>query len=315
MAGFLDHFQPRLGVLMETEVWPNLVQACRSRGIELMLANARLSERSLRKALRLSGWAKPAYQALAMVWPQTDADARRFTRLGVKFMLTLGNLKYDQQPDAEQLAQGQALKARLPKPVLLLASSRQGEEAAWAQALKGQTDLCLPWVVPRHPQRFDEVAQVLQAQGFQVLRRSRMSLDEADLAKCASAHTVVLGDTLGEMALYYGAAHVALMGGSFERFGGQNLIEALACGCPVVLGPHTYNFEQASAQAMACGAALGATDMAHGVAQALELCRAPDWRQAMSQHGLEMLQGHQGVAARMAQLVLERLRRLTVAAR
>ena len=92
---------------METEVWPNLVHACRSRGIELMLANARLSERSLRKALRLSGWAKPAYQALAMVWPQTDADARRFTRLGVKFMLTLGNLKYDQQPDAQQLQRAQ----------------------------------------------------------------------------------------------------------------------------------------------------------------------------------------------------------------
>ena len=312
VCGFLDHFQPRMGVLMETEVWPNLVHACRSRGIELVLANARLSEKSLRSALHLSWWALPAYQALTMVWPQTDADARRFTRLGVKFMLTLGNLKYDQQPDVALLAQGQALKEHLPKPVLMLASSRQGEEAAWAQALRGQTDLCLPWVVPRHPQRFDEVADVLRTHGFKVLRRSQMSFDEADLTQCAQANTVVLGDSLGEMAFYYGVAQVALMGGSFERFGGQNLIEALACGCPVVLGPHTYNFEQASAQAAEVGAALSAADMAQGVQKGLELCRSPDWRLAMSQHGLNMLKGHQGVAARMAKQVLARLERLTL---
>jgi 3-deoxy-D-manno-octulosonic-acid transferase len=170
-------------------------------------------------------------------------------------------------------------------------------------------------VVPRHPQRFEEVADVLQAHGFKVLRRSRMTFDEADLVRCAQANTVVLGDTLGEMAFYYGVAQVALMGGSFERFGGQNLIEALACGCPVVLGPHTYNFEQASAQALEVGAALGATDMGQGVQKALELCRAPDWRLAMSQHGLNMLKGHQGVATRMAKQVLARLDRLTSAAR
>jgi 3-deoxy-D-manno-octulosonic-acid transferase len=219
----------------------------------------------------------------------------------------MGNLKYDQQPDAAQLALARKWRAHLTRPVLLLASSREGEEQAWMQALKGQAQGVLPWVVPRHPQRFDEVAQALSGQGWQVLRRSQLNMEADTWAALAQPGVVVLGDSMGEMALYYGLATVALMGGSFERFGGQNLIEALACACPVVLGPHTYNFAQASSAALQAGAALQATDMVNGVQLALQLAADPDRAAHMAALGQQMVQSHQGVAQRMAQQLLARL--------
>jgi 3-deoxy-D-manno-octulosonic-acid transferase len=292
---------------METEVWPQLVAQCQQRGIGLVLANARLSAKSLRQALRLGGWARPAYQGLSQVWPQTQADADRLAQLGVQHMQVMGNLKYDQSPDAAQLARAREWRAHLSQPVVLLASSREGEELTWIQALKGQADGVLPWVVPRHPQRFDEVAQILAGQGWRVLRRSQLGFDANTWAQLNQPGVVVLGDSMGEMALYYGLATVALMGGSFERFGGQNLIEALACACPVVLGPHTYNFAQASSAALQVGAALQATSMAQGVQLALQWAADPDRARQMAQRGQQMVQTHQGVATRMAQLLLARL--------
>jgi 3-deoxy-D-manno-octulosonic-acid transferase len=312
VSGFLDHFHPRLGVLMETEVWPQLVSQCQQRGIGLVLANARLSDKSLRQALRLGGLARHAYQGLSQVWSQTSEDAQRLSRLGVQHLQVMGNLKYDQQPDASQLALARSWRAELTRPVLLLASSREGEELTWMQALKSQAGDgaaggaagVLPWVVPRHPQRFDEVAQALSEQGWKVCRRSQLSFDADTYRALNQPGVVVLGDSMGEMALYYGLATVALMGGSFERFGGQNLIEALACGCPVVLGPHTYNFAQASSAALQAGAALQATDMAHGVGLALQLCADPGRTKRMADLGQQMVQSHQGVAERMAQQLL-----------
>ncbi|MDI9331503.1 MAG: 3-deoxy-D-manno-octulosonic acid transferase [Alphaproteobacteria bacterium] len=304
VASFLDHFQPPMGLLMETEVWPNLTLTCQRRGIPLVLANARLSAQSLRQALRLGFWARPGYQALAEAWPQTKADAERLAQLGVRRMQVMGNLKFDAQMKPTQLALGHDLRARLGRPVLLLASSREGEEAAWAQALQSHEGAALPWVVPRHPQRFDAVADLLQAQGWHVLRRSQLDLSRCDAVTVAHPRTVVLGDTLGEMALYYALAHVALMGGSFERHGGQNLIEALACGCPVVLGPHTYNFEQASTEALAQGAAQPAQDLTEGVKMGLDLCANPARQAQMSAKGLALLDAHRGVAQRMAVNVL-----------
>ncbi len=306
VAGFLDHFQPRLGLLMETEVWPQLVTACQTRGIPLVLANARLSEKSLRKALRLGIWARPAYQALTAVWPQNEADAQRFAVLGVRKQRILGNLKYDVRPDPDQVARGQALRQRLARPVLLLASSREGEEAAWIDAWPQEAS-ALPWVVPRHPQRFESVVDLLQDKGWQVLRASQLSWTESDLQRCQQDRVAVVGDTLGEMAFYYGLARVALLGGSFEPHGGQNLIEALACACPVVLGPHTFNFEQASAEAIECGAALRVVNLEQGVQLGLALCRDRTLHAQMSTQGQSLLAQHRGVAREMAKAVLQAL--------
>lgn len=317
VEAFLDHFRPRMGVLIETEVWPNLVRACQARGLPLVLANARLSQASLSKALRLGFWSRPAYGALSQVWAQTEADAARLAQLGVRQIRTMGNLKFDAQPDPGLVEQGRALRQRVGRPVLLLASSREGEERAWAQALAQHPGDYLPCVVPRHPQRFDEVAELLASEGWRVWRRTQWPSDPMAWAQAASQpRTVLLGDSLGEMALYYAMAQVALMGGSFERHGGQNLIEALACACPVVLGPHTYNFEQVSLDALAAGAASRVADMGQGVALAVDLCAQPERSNAMSTQGVALLAAHRGVAQVMAQAVLSQLdQTLTATAR
>lgn len=317
---FLRKFRPAVGILMETEVWPNLVAGCRARGVPLVLANARLNERSLRSAQRLSPLARPAYAGLTAVWAQTEADARRLRALGAPVEGVLGNLKFDVEPDAAALAQGQAWRRLSLRPVVMLASSREGEEAMWLEALKQKSaptldskaltatkagahsaaapaDGAVQWlIVPRHPQRFDEVQRLLQDAGLSVSRRSTWAggPDTAD---------VWLGDTLGEMALYYGLADLALLGGSFAPLGGQNLIEAAACGCPVVMGPHTFNFAHAAQQACDEGAGWRVQDMAQAVSAARacahDAARLSEARAA----SLAFARAHRGAAAATARAV------------
>ena len=323
VARFLRKFRPAIGILMETEVWPNLVAGCRRRGVPLVLANARLNARSLRNAQRLAPLARPAYAGLAAVWAQTEDDAERLRAIGAKVRGVFGNLKFDVVPDAGQLAQGRAWRAQAARPVVLLASSREGEEAMWLENL--QQKLPLPpagqapgaieneastsasasaplrgvqWlIVPRHPQRFDEVHQLLLRAGLSVSRRSTW-------AGSPPAADVWLGDSLGEMALYYGLSHAALLGGSFAALGGQNLIEAAACGCPVVLGPHTFNFAQAAELACAAGAAQRVPGIAAGMAQAARLAQDPEAQAAASARASRFASAHRGAAHATAKAVL-----------
>ncbi len=277
VARFLDHFKPRMGILMETEIWPNLVDACARSAVPLVLANARLSEQSLRKARRLAWLAAPAYRGLTAVWAQTQEDALRLAALGAKVQGVFGNVKFDAAPDAQLLARGRAWRQGAGRPVVMFASSRDGEEAALLQLLPSsqnpgpsEADSMageVQWlIVPRHPQRFDAVAALMAEHGFAVSRRSLWRdappavSDAGERRRC-----IWLGDSLGEMALYYGLADVALLGGSFEPLGGQNLIEAAACGCPVVMGPHTFNFVEAAELAAASGAALRVESMAQAL--------------------------------------------------
>lgn len=319
---FLAHFQPALGVLMETELWPNLVHVARAQGVPLVLANARLSDKSLRQAQRLRWLAHPAYAALTAVWAQTDADAERLRRLGAPVRGVLGNLKFDAVPDAAQLALGQQWRARLAKPVLMLASSRAGEELALLQSLKAFSSLAhtdqaraatewaanrVQWlIVPRHPQRFDAVAELAQAQGWAVQRRSDWQ-SAGPLPPANDRPLLWLGDTLGDMALYYGLADVALLGGSFAPLGGQNLIEAAACACPVVMGPHTFNFADAAEDALAAGAALRVADLSEAVAKASALAIDTERLNTARQSARRFAQTHQGAAARLAQALVSAL--------
>lgn len=293
---FLDHFVPAAGILMETEVWPNMAAACQARGVPLALANARLSEKSLASARRLSVLSRPAYGALAAAWAQTEADARRLMQVGARVQGVFGNLKFDADPDGAQLAQGRGWRSLRQRPVVMLASSREGEEADFLAAVAGRRDV--QWLlVPRHPQRFDEVATQAAQAGFSVSRRSgwQGAPQDAD---------VWLGDSLGEMALYYGLADVALLGGSFAPLGGQNLIEAAACGCPVVMGPHTFNFSEAAELALREGAARRAAAMDEGVRAAVALAADDTALREAAAAGERFAAAHRGAARRTCEAVV-----------
>jgi 3-deoxy-D-manno-octulosonic-acid transferase len=335
---FLAHFRPRIGILMETEVWPNLSAACQRAAVPLVLANARLSEQSQRKAQRLGWLSRPAYGSLAAVLAQTDDDAQRLAAVGAPVAGVLGNIKFDATPDAAQLAQGarwrQAWRNATQRPVVMFASSRAGEEAGFLKILENFRAVALvgiassatksgvinpeanqarendiQWlVVPRHPQRVDEVAALIESHGLRVSRRSSWGDGPPGVTDIGAADTIWLGDSLGEMSLYYGLADVALLGGSFEALGGQNLIEAAACGCPVVMGPHTFNFAEASDFAEAAGAAIRVDDLAQGVATAQRLVR-DDAALLAAQNACEVfLHPHRGAAERLAGAILQQLK-------
>ncbi len=325
---FLQYFNPCIGILMETEVWPNLAAICQARGMPMVLANARMSEKSLRQSLRLAWLARPAYRALTAVWAQTAADADRLLQLGAPVKGVFGNLKFDATPDTEQLAYGRAWRKVAGRPVILFASSREGEEAAFLKIIKQKpppslvniTQLAtkniaskipndVQWlIVPRHPQRFDEVAALVGQMGLTVSRRSAWGsggeLPPPALEPSADGPPVIwLGDSLGEMALYFGLADVALLGGSFEPLGGQNLIEAAACACPVVMGPHTFNFAEAAELAQEAGAALRAEDLAQAVDQALALAGDSMQLKNARTAAEAFAEAHQGATDKLVQAI------------
>ena len=257
---FLNSFKPKLGLFMETEAWPTVVFRCAEIGLPLFLVNARLSERSARRVSRFGKAGRSLFQAFAGILAQTDFDAERYRSLGVKNIRIVGNLKFDVPLDVKLVEQGKVWQKELHDSRRLMvcaASTRDGEEEiilkAWKDLLLSHSFeptplLCL---VPRHPERFTEVADAIHAAGLKFRRRSEWSGTPRD---CHSLD-IVLGDSMGEMPMYYSAADLVVMGGSLLPFGGQNLIEACAAGCPVLLGAHTFNFQQASLDAIQVGAA------------------------------------------------------------
>ena len=310
---FLTHFKPRMGIILETELWPNWVAQCHKAQVPLVLVNARMSDKSMHQAQRLSWLSRPAYQGLSAVLAQTDADAERLRTLGASVVGVLGNVKFDAKPEPLQLAQALVWKRKIKRPVLLFTSSREGEEAMWLDTLQALKDAPLDqhdhinavhWlVVPRHPQRFAEVAALMADRGWRVSRRSTW-VDGPDLDNQDDVNTLWLGDSLGEMALYYGLSDAALLGGSFAPLGGQNLIESTACGCPVVMGPHTFNFAEAAQLAEEAGAALRVADMAQAVTTALQMVRFGPDENAHVQACMAFSQAHRGAAQRTVQALL-----------
>lgn len=312
VSRFLSHFSPALGVLLETEIWPNLLFQAQRRAIPMVLANARLSARSLHKGLRLATLMKPAVQSLALILAQSEADAQRLLQAGAcaQRVRVCGNLKFDMTPNPVQLSCGREVRQALKRPVVLAASTREGEEGALLQAWQQQMQKSLATpqqptpllvLVPRHPQRFDDVARQVQAQGLPHVRRSQ--LGDADLHTLSDRVAVCLGDTMGELPFYYALADVALLGGSFEPLGGQNLIEAAACGCTLIMGPHTFNFTQAAELALAAGAAQRVDDWAEGVSVAWSLAQS-NKTAALAQCALAFAEQHRGAAMRMAENIL-----------
>ncbi len=301
---FLLRTRPAIGVLMETEIWPNLLHAAQERGVTMVLANARLSERSARRGQRLAALMRPAAGAVTDVLAQTEDDAERLREAGATRVALSGNLKFDVRPSPALLARGRKWHAAIGRPVVLAAITREGEEAElmreWGR-IQGRPPFLI--VVPRHPQRFDEVETLLVQHGLRVARRSSWGEMPPDEALKVDAW---LGDSLGEMPQYYASADVALLGGSFMALGGHTLIEAAASGCPIVMGPSTFNFAEAARQAALAGAAWQEPDMAHALRRALQVV-STHLQTIASARALAFAATHKGAADRMADRIVRLL--------
>lgn len=294
---FLARVRPEVGIIMETEIWPSLFRACHLRDIPVLLVNARLSERSARGYGRFARLTREALQDLRAIAAQSEADAARLQALGATDVHVTGNLKFDVTPPPDTAAKAEALQRLFAgRFVFLCASTREGEEVLLLDALgKLPADVLLV-LVPRHPQRFDAVAELLRNRGLRYVRRSTGQAPEA-------ATQVFLGDSMGEMAAFYAAAQLCYVGGSLVPLGGQNMIEAAAAGCPALFGPHTWNFLEAAEQAVARGAARRVADGAELRAALLELRQDPAARQAMAAAGLAFTAANRGAVEKVLALV------------
>ncbi|SDK69457.1 3-deoxy-D-manno-octulosonic-acid transferase [Methylophilus rhizosphaerae] len=253
---FLVHFKPVLGLLMETELWFHLINQARQRNIPVALLSARLSGKSARGYARLGSLTRHGLQQLALVAAQTIADAERLQALGAKQPMICGNLKFDVNPPADSAEKGHQLRKLLGenRTVFMAASTREGEELLILDAMKDSDVLLL--LVPRHPQRFAEVENLLKARGLRYVLRSELTQPIHEDVQ------VVLGNSMGEMYTYYAASDFAVMGGSLQPLGGQNLIEAATMGVPTILGPNMFNFAQVTKEAVAANAAVQMADVA-----------------------------------------------------
>ena len=303
---FYRYFAPRCGLLVETEVWPNLVAGARRYAVPVALVSARMSASSARKTRRVASLARRTYGRLDAVLAQTRADAERLRQVGARDPQVVGNLKFDLQLPYDLMQAGAAWRQRLGRPVVAWASTREGEEESILAALRemprtkgGLSPLAV--LIPRHPQRFDEVAAMALASGLSMRRRSSMPGMPPGWVDPDTA--VLLGDSLGEMPFYYTTADVAIVAGSFAPLGGQNLIEAAACGVPVIVGPHTFNFAQASEDAIEAGAALRADDAHAAWRLALELIDDEDRRAGMRAAAGRFSATHTGATQRVMRAV------------
>jgi 3-deoxy-D-manno-octulosonic-acid transferase len=297
---FLQQLQPKLAVVMETELWPNHIHQCVRRGIPVALANARLSERSARGYARFARLTAPMLAELSLIAAQTDAEATRFRQLGARenCVTVTGSIKFDLSVDpalpqlAEALLQQWRASAR---PIWIGASTHTGEDeillAAHRQLLAEHPDALLI-LVPRHPERFGSVFELCRKQSFSTVRRS---LDEAPQA----GTQVLLGDTMGELLFLFALADVAFVGGSLVPTGGHNLLEPAALGKPVLTGPHLFNFLDIATQLREAGA-LGEITSAPELAAAIEaLWSAPERAERAVTAGYAVLRNNQGALERL----------------
>lgn len=301
--GFLKHFRPAIGLIMETELWFNLIAACKHGDIPLLLLNARLSEKSATGYKKLGDLAINGVQSLNAIAAQTDEDAARLQTLGSHNITVTGNLKFDVKPPADALDKGLQLKSAFAnKPVFLAASTRDGEEALILEAIKDLDMVTV--IVPRHPQRFNEVAAMLEQSGIEFTRKTLLQNDALGANSHApSRPCIILGDTMGELFTYYAACDFTFIGGSLLNFGGQNLIEAASMGKPILIGEHTFNFAQATENAVAAGAAIRVKNSAELRDYIVDLLQNESKRLAMGKAATSFSEASTGATARMMALI------------
>ncbi len=291
---FLKQVRPRLAVVMETELWPNLFAACRARGIPLVVANARLSPRSLGGYRRFARLVRETLADVDLIAAQTEEDAERFRALGApaERVMVMGSIKYDLTlpPGVDRAAKALRAEWGADRPVLVAGSTHEGEDErvldAFVRVRRALGD-CLLVLVPRHPERFSRVATLVRRRGWRLARRSQGE-------RCRPQTAVYLGDTMGELPLLYAAGDVAFVGGSLIAHGGHNPIEPAALGRPVVFGPHTFNFEEISAALEQAGAARRVDDPDGLATVALAWLVDPDERERVGRRGREVVARSRG---------------------
>jgi 3-deoxy-D-manno-octulosonic-acid transferase len=304
IRGFLAHWKPRALLIMETELWPNTIALSRDRGVPVFLVNARMSKRSAAGYARVPSLSRPMMASLTGVAAQSDADAARIAALGAPTPVVTGNLKFDIDIADTAAPLGREFRLRFgeTRPLWIAASTREGEEALILDAIAAHRlpPTTLTVIVPRHPQRFAQVAALLRARGVPFVRRSDNVPVPADI-------DVVLGDSMGEMTGYFAAADLVFVGGSLLPLGGQNLIEPIAMGRPTLVGPHMFNFADATEKALAAGAALEVPD-ADGLIEAVrDLLGDSSRRAAMSKAARGFHAAHRGAVERLWQWLAPRV--------
>ena len=311
---FFNHFKPNIGVILETELWFNVLATAKQCNVSMLLVNARLSEKSAAGYARLGKLTEQAIQNIKFIAAQTEQDAGRFKRLGANNVAVLGNIKFDLTPPADKQMLGEQLRAciqalnKIGNPAIFLAAStREGEEIIILDAIKDLNMMTI--IVPRHPQRFEAVATLLQSRELKFLRRSELKtsnvpkLLDANVRDIQDKVQIILGDSMGEMYSYYAACDFALIGGSLLPYGSQNLIEAMASGKPVLVGEHTFNFKQVAEIAVAKCAAWRVKDAAE-IKQAIQTLIADPHKQLeMGAVGVSLCKASTGATEKTMKLI------------
>lgn len=304
---FLDFMTPHMAVIMETEIWPNLYANCKQRNIPLMLANARLSERSMRGYKKLGKFTKETLNNINCIAAQGQSDAARFIALGAEpsHVLVTGNIKFDIQLPASLTEQAAVLRRDLgvERRVWIAASTHQGEDEmvlnAHAQVMHALPDALLV-IVPRHPERFDSVTSLCEKRGYNVLRRT-------EHRACANEVDIYVGDTMGELDLLYAASDVAFIGGSLVDVGGHNPLEAAALGTPIVQGTHTFNFVEITGMLREADAAKEVHDSEQLAATVIDLLGDANYRLELGDRAKAVVESNRGALTRLLDLIGQRV--------
>ncbi len=304
---FFAHFQPRLAVIMEKEIWPNLFAACAARSIPLYVVNARLSARSARSYQKIPALIKPALACVTAIAVQTDEDKTHFIQIGAASsqIQVLGNIKFDVTIEKATIASGHDLKQHLlaTRWVWIIASTHQGEEELFLKlypALKASIPSLLLLIVPRHPERFQTVKKLCEQQNLNVLMRSAAAV-------CSEQTDIYIGDSMGELKMLYAAADIAFVGGSLVPVGGHNVLEPAAIGVPVLFGPQMFNFKEIAERILAADAALQCVDQQAISDAVLRLYRDEAFRNRLVDNGKRFVDSNQGATTRLAALLAQNL--------
>jgi len=302
---FLDRVRPDLVVLMETELWPNILHQCGERGIPVVLVNARLSERSARGYARFGVFTRGMLQHVTAIAAQSEEDARRFASLGADpaRMRVTGSVKFDVRVAASVVEEAQVMRRcwGVARGVWIAASTHEGEDeqilAAYARVIRVIPD-CMLVLVPRHPERFSRAAALCRRRGYRTVLRTRAP------ASCADAD-VFIGDTMGELPVFYAASDIAFVGGSLVQVGGHNMLEPAALGIPVLMGPHVFNFCEISGHLCEAGAARMVRDADELGDAVVEFLSDADLRHSAGECGRAFVGRNRGALERVMRLVGE----------